>query len=216
MAIFNLKDERERNRDDVYYYNRENPGLSASTLKKYHPDYKYKSDKPGEFKHPLVFGDALHKSVLENDKYLEIDWEAKGLTEDDLRAVEALYGAIMLYKPARDIILHKDVEYEVPDVAMHEDYLLKCKIDIALPEADWDIKTTSAEDERAYEYMASQLFMYPLSNYHYYLIRKKPMHFIVVSKTTNKVWLSKTDNQFYAYGRKQWNEAWSEFKQQNN
>ena len=210
--IFTLENELEKNKDDNYYYNPANPGLSASTLKKYHPTYKYKEDETG-WKHPLEFGSAVHYSILEPEKYFNIEFndeEDNHLTSIDKANIERMYGAMMLNKEIRDIITHPDAQFEVPAVKIHEGVLLKGKFDIVLGDELWDIKTTSSL--KRFDYLGSQIFMYPLSNFHYYLLSSKKQNFIVVDKKTFEVAIIRTDNNYYQLGKRQWDQAWNEWK----
>ena len=216
MKIFNVNNYIEELRDDEYYYSKDNPGLSASTLKKFHPSYRYKTDTDG-WKHPLSFGSAVHHSILEPEKFFDTKFieEPENLNKADRDAIERIYGAVMLHKQARDIITHPDALFEVPAAKMYEGILLKGKFDIVLGDMLYDIKTTSSID--SFDYTGSQIFMYPLSNYHYGMLSGRRQNFIVVDKKTFEVRIVETDDDYYRLGKRQWDEAWNEFiNQQTN
>ena len=218
MKIFNLQNYIESLNDDSVYYDKNSIALSASTLKKYSPKYpeKYKKPAGGGFIHPLEFGQAFHEAFLEKTSKYDLRTfdaqEGEGLTKDDEALIQRLYGATMMNDEARSILMHPDAEYEVPCAAMYDGWLFKCKLDIELNGEIYDIKTTNCEDEESYRYVADHIFLYPLSAYHYFLITQKPMHYICVSKTSGKVWIERTDKEYYIMGSRMWEEAFNEFK----
>ena len=196
----------ERLKDDEEYYNGIGQNyLSASILKHYYNNILPYRRKEG-FIHPLSFGDAVHKSVLEPLKYEELYFAPIGtpnaLTMADKAHSDFLRDCLTAHPEVNAILEDGNNQFEVPFIGEFDGVPLKCKCDIIGDTMNYDIKTTG--NLEAYDYTAPNLWHYDISAYQYFLLTGRLMTFIVVEKNTGKIRIVTPTERFYNEGRRKW------------
>ncbi len=198
----------EKLNDDSFYYGKGGAEyLSASTLKKYLKGNCLPEEKKYRSEEAMIFGNMVHKALLEPEKY---EAEKDTLDDETQQHVDFLMDNLLDNDIVKQIMNYKDLIVEKPYIGEWGGVKIKGKIDIELPKATWDLKTTSKLD--SYDYTSENVFGYPLSAYQYYLLTGKIQHYIIVEKNTGRVRIKFSDKGFYTKGRNQWMLAMRNYK----
>ena len=191
----------ERYRSDEFYYSKEAPHLSASTIKKYLKGINPPEDNPNT--EALTFGHAFHQSILEEDKYLvrsDISQEQR----DHINMLKSCLQHSHEYEVMKSV-----TDVEKPFVGSSYGLLLKCKVDAETPKYLVDLKTTSNIDTVEF---TGKHWGYHISAYQYWLLTGKIMYFLYVEKITGRIKLVIPDKKFYQDGRRDWIWAAKQYK----
>ena len=189
--------------DDFYYGKEGSVALSASKLKSYYNSY-YPQEVEFKQSEALIFGNWLHKIVLEPDTY-----SIEDAPEAHRGHLRHLRDEIYKDTTAKSILTHKSLRTEIPYVKKINGIWIKGKIDAELPGETWDLKSCSSLD--SYEYLGNNRWMYPLSAWQYYILTGKIQHYIVVEKITGRVKIVRSTEAFYREGKRQWEWAWKQY-----
>ena len=167
-------------------------------------------DTPSAF----VIGGFLHTLVLEPgkiDNYTIVDTSTRNTKvwkeiEDKtncilLKEAEKCYqmrDALMINSDIANVVHGPRNEYEVPGIKEIEGELFKGKADILHPEFILDLKTTADISKFT---KSAYIYNYDMQAYVYSTIFNRPMSFVAIDKTTRRIGLFHTSDEFLERGR---------------
>ena len=221
-----MKDILDRLRNDEDYYGEFGKQYLSyshmSSILKDPADFQRDYDTiPSSF----IVGGFLHTLVLEPEKiekynivdtstrntkvWREIEDKNDCILQKEAEQCYTMRDALMLNNDIASIVHGPRNEYEVPAIGEIGGEMFKGKADILHPEFILDLKTTADISKFS---KSAYIYNYDMQAYVYSTLFNRPMSFVAIDKTTRRIGLFHTSDEFLERGRMKLLEAIEVYK----